>query len=321
MSSARGTAVVAGLVLAALATAVPAAVAAPPPVKTTTIHLSPTGNDRNNGKTTRKPLRTLDGVQQLLRKSAARNVLVLVTAGTYERGQTNWTHDKDVVVTFQAQPGTSPVFSGRKAGGDHYWFQSNARKTKLRFKGLTVQEYNLGGIYLKGSTDLVVEGMHFTKLGTKFHAGEYGRGAVHLRSSSRALIRDNRFSNLENHDKEAAKVHGVYLAEKSSLNLVSGNRFTTISGDPVRVRDGSNNNTVQANNFSDTGYQAIVSDWQQPQECLSFGNHFTGNRWGAGYRHPDGTVNKIKMLATRSVGQACGGTGPRFVARDNNPSS
>jgi hypothetical protein len=140
--------------------------------------------------------------------------------------------------------------------------------------------------------------MVFRGLGSKHASAGVGYGAIDLVNSRNNVIQDNKFVNLENVGGrgEAALIHGVYLSHQSTGNRISGNHFYRISGDPVRTRNGSNENKIYDNIFEKTGSNAYFSDWfanashatgdGDGVECVSTGNTFYHNKLISGYRGP-----------------------------------
>lgn len=151
-------------------------------------------------------------------------------------------------------------------------------KTSVRYYGdRDISEINIDG----GS----LYGMYFQD-------GYGSSGFVVMVNSDNISIKNSHFINGNN----SASFHGVYLAHGSSHNYIKGNRFIGISGDPIRVRDLSNYNYINANYFQDSGYYATFSDWyctenctKEERECRSYGNEFRSNnvdfkifaKWGS----------------------------------------
>ncbi|MEV4316105.1 right-handed parallel beta-helix repeat-containing protein [Actinocrispum sp. NPDC049592] len=185
--------------------------------------------------------------------------------------------------------------------------------TGLRFYYLQVEQYSAGGMSFfgdserdvtdetynppmrqrgsKGMNGNTVFGMVFTHLGSKWApcgATCYGWGAIVLTNSSDNRIANNHFTNIENHGAYAGHIHGLYVTHFSSNNTMSGNDFTYINGDPVKIRDRSNLNTVEANTFVRTGRAGFYRDEfcdmtcvrANPgleRQCASYHNRFANN--------------------------------------------
>jgi hypothetical protein len=127
-----------------------------------------------------------------------------------------------------------------------------------------------------------------------------GWAGVALANSRNNVVVGNTFDTLSNDyniyeggDTELY-MHGVYLLWYANDNLVADNVFKRISGDPIRVRDFSNFNTISNNLFSRSGYEAAYGEWycnfeqfepdhctkdppEDVRECPSYENRFTDN--------------------------------------------
>jgi hypothetical protein len=221
-----------------------------------------------------------------------------------------------------------PIFQNKGEPGhrpDGSWLQAQAGPglgsdgaARLRFFHLEVRGFQ-GGISFDGDTERVVvqgqqrreyrpkgaglnnntvQDMVFRQIGNRFTGGKFGYGALILTNSSRNLIRDNTFTAVENNGAYGAKLHGTYVTHFSNANLITRNTFTRISGDPVKLRDRSDNNTITANTFTRAGHysyyreefctgRCLVENPTKDLECPSSGNHFTGNTTRSGYRGRD----------------------------------
>ncbi|WP_158884843.1 right-handed parallel beta-helix repeat-containing protein [Amycolatopsis anabasis] len=219
-----------------------------------------------------------------------------------------------------------PVFrnlAGKPAG---FWLQPRLPKdpadprydggdSGLRFYYLQVEHYSSGAVSVFGDSerDITDEnhdppmrrrgskglngntffGMVFTQLGSKWApcgATCYGWGAIVLTNSSNNKIANNHFVNVENHGNYGGHIHGLYVTHFSSGNTMNANRFSFINGDPVKIRDRSNFNTVESNTFTRTGRAGFYRDEfcdlacvkEHPEvgsrQCASYHNRFANNR-------------------------------------------
>ncbi|MEV6814163.1 right-handed parallel beta-helix repeat-containing protein [Micromonospora sp. NPDC051296] len=154
--------------------------------------------------------------------------------------------------------------------------------------GFTISGRKFSGhanaILLRNVKNVTVSGNEFKNL-----SGSTGYAAVHVKNSSGIVIRKNVFANLRN----GGMMHGVYLV-KTSGSSITGNKFSSITGDPVRIRDGSKNNVVSGNTFTKTGQYAMFSEWGRldKSEACGSGNIFKNNKYGAGYSGK--TISVIK---------------------------
>jgi hypothetical protein len=97
--------------------------------------------------------------------------------------------------------------------------------------------------------------------------------------------------NAEGGAHEPWAIHGIYLSHNADENTISRNRFETISGDPVRVRNGSDSNLVSANVFTGTGNYGYLGDWYctpasttcSPKESPSRLNRLVANTFNGPY--------------------------------------
>ncbi|MFC4906075.1 right-handed parallel beta-helix repeat-containing protein [Actinomadura gamaensis] len=150
------------------------------------------------------------------------------------------------------------------------------------------------GIFIKNSRNITISKNTFKNL-----RGPKGYAGVHVQDSTGITIIGNTFTKLSN----AGNMHGVYLV-RTSRSRITKNTFTYITGDPVRVRDASSYNTVDANTMHHSGKYALLSEWAYlppyGSEKCGKGNVLRNNR----YRLT--TSKQVKVLS--------GGKGspPRF---------
>lgn len=223
-----------------------------------------------------------------------------------------------------------PVFQNALCGSSYcggYWIQMrlptstvdpmyNGGNSGLRFYYLRVQYYPAGGVSIYGNSgrDAADDtynpplhvpatngingnkffGMQFHKLGNKWAVGAgYGYGAIVLNNSSNNQIHNNHFINIENIEQHDSYIHGLYITHSSSHNSIEGNNFNTISGDPIKVRDKSNYNTIEHNKFTRTGLMSYFRDefcdlqcaidHETTRQCASYHNRFFYNEVNSGY--------------------------------------
>lgn len=289
------------------------------------IYLSPTGSDSNSGRSPQKSLQSLAGAHKVLAAAKPRtDVEIRIAPGEYVAPQTIWQFyipgrsisfmpiDYDPKPDAPA-PAARPIF--RSNGVEGWWLDARlptghqGGDANLRFYYLQVERYSQGGLKLDGGTKTnvagvrvagsaglnrnLIHGMVFRNLGEKYAAAGLGYGAVDLINSSDNVIQHNEFRSVENRSGNAALIHGIYLAHWSARNTVTENTFHTISGDPIRVRNDSNDNRVTKNSFERTGGYAF-SDWfcdaacvgkgpGRSLECPSHGNSFRHNRLVSGF--------------------------------------
>ncbi len=192
----------------------------------------------------------------------------------------------------------------------------------LEVRNLTIRGFQSGGIEISpqtgagrehhwdgGKTAFLsgahIHGVRFKDLGSKRSPAteadwsklQFGAGGIMARGLTGSLIEGNDFSGLENGMVEGAAnggkagpqlIHAVYLNNQSGGNTIRDNRFDTVSGDTIRVSNGSHNNQVLNNRSENAGKQAFVSDWfnnQDPKnpQTASHGTVIAGNQIGSAY--------------------------------------
>lgn len=282
------------------------------------VFVATTGNDANDGLTREKSVKTLKRAHDIVASAKPnRKVEVRIAQGTYTGQSMTWkyyhpTYEIALMPVDYNGGGIDsiagrPVFDGRHNGQvANNLVTLNAqdgRATNVSFLYLQIQGYLLHGIVLFGDRDDLskgwnggnrVYGCYFTEIGNLVNEGNYGYGAIDLVNSRGNEIRNNHFVDVANRPGWAANMHGVYLAHGSSENVIRSNKFKRISGDPIRVRDGSNSNQVIGNAFEETGSHGYISDWwcdksQNPNcskesgECPSWRNEFRDNELRCGY--------------------------------------
>ncbi|MGA9524750.1 MAG: NosD domain-containing protein [Myxococcaceae bacterium] len=269
------------------------------------IHLAPDGDDARNGLSHEASVLTLERVNALLHAlQPRRDVEIRIAPGTYFAQRVNWTYTMPeyAIVFMPADGGTSrPVFDGCTADGTcsgGTWFRfvnSGGRPTNLVFRYLRVQRYSTA-ISLEGDRNRVdgrngnntIFGCYFDRIGNVFNTAlSPSTAAVRLVNSDDNRIENNHFVDIIN-SSSPALLHAIYAAHGSERNVVSRNRFVRNAGDPVRLRDFSNDNRILENTFVQSGIEAGYTDWYCDQdartdctkptpECPSWDNQFRDN--------------------------------------------
>ncbi|MFI7545175.1 right-handed parallel beta-helix repeat-containing protein [Actinoplanes sp. NPDC049599] len=212
-----------------------------------------------------------------------------------------------------AAHGGRPTFDGRHRPGYGVNFRparvSSTGRTNLRFTYLQFQGYAQGGISIEGqvlNTDVVRPGPRtadgnsfygnmFTDIGNySAPAAPFGYAGISLRNSRQNDIANNHFVDLRNAEggqHEPWAIHGVYLSHDSDNNQIHHNNFSSISGDAIRVRNGSDSNGVERNTFTSTGNYGYLGDWYcvpagscTPKESPSYGNSLVANTFRGPYQ-------------------------------------
>ena len=278
------------------------------------IFVSTAGDDANDGSTPAKSVRTLERVHAVLKAAAPdRDVEVRIEQGTYAGQTVNWTYYHPArTITFMPVDydggginsiAGRPVFDGEGAGALLTLNASNGERTNLSFVYLQIEGYRTYGLLFRGDRDDFEHGWNgynrvfgciLTRIGNLASAGAAGYGGLDLVNSRNNEIRNNHFLQVENESSSAGLMHAIYLAHGSRGNQVRANRFVGISGDPIRVRDGSSSNEVIDNTFEEAGSSAFISDWwcdksvnsactKASGECPSWENAFRDNELHCGY--------------------------------------
>lgn len=288
-----------------------------------TLYLDPAGSDANCGQTPDDPLLSIARAQELLAEANPRtDVELRIAPGEYRAAPVRWTFfvpgrtirflPVGYDATAEGPPSVErPIFRGN--GDSGYWMMVSPPPeavfdSRLEFHHLRVQEYDFGGIAVNGGISErdglrapagaglngnVIKGMHFALLGSAWAGRQHGYGAIDLVNSSKNLIIGNRFEAIENAGAGGSMIHAVYLAHHSRENVVRDNHFERISGDPLRVRNDSNDNRFYHNTFREAGNRALLSDWfcdtacaeteRRARECASHGNVLHHNQGSTGY--------------------------------------
>ena len=115
------------------------------------------------------------------------------------------------------------------------------------------------------------------------NTSEIGYAVVEFTYTSNNVMRNCTVSEARN--RTGNYIHGVYIANNSCGNRIYKNKFYHIKPDPIRIRNGSNDNKIHANNFINTGVYAYVSDWYNGSvgEKKSYGNLVYKNKFYGKY--------------------------------------
>ncbi|HLS27866.1 MAG TPA: right-handed parallel beta-helix repeat-containing protein [Opitutales bacterium] len=305
-----------------------------PPVE---IFMAVDGSDQNDGLSLDSPIRTMAGVQTLLlTKYPQRDARIRIAPGRYHEQKVTWSYvpiDSRIVFEALDPDLPRPIFDGCAENGEcngGTWFLlsfSGGRPSNLEFRNLRIENYQTALSFNgnRNSQDLfnggnVVEGCHFYRIGNIFNPLlDPSTAVIRLVNSKDNLIINNDFIDAIN-TRSGALLHAVYVAHLSDRNFILQNRFINHSGDPVRVRDFSNDNVINDNVYIRAG-AAGYSEWYCDQdarddcskptpECPSWGNEFRNNflvsRYGGG---------TIKVWETHQPDSTTGCSPPTSDAR------
>ncbi len=274
------------------------------------IYLAPDGDNSQSGLSVDEPVLTLERAEALVAADGGhRDVIVYIAPGRYFGQKITWTTTMlNHSITFRRlfSGGDRPVFDGclvpppapaeECPGGT--WFKlthSRGEATNLRFEYIRVENYQTA-ISLNGSRNQEstsnshnrIYGCYFFNIGNDFNSElKPSTAAVRLVNSDDNRIVNNHFVRIINASR-GGLLHAIYVAHMSDRNSILRNRFWFGTGDPVRVRDYSNDNTISNNRFIQIGTEAGYTDWycdhderddctKQGPECPSWGNQFRNN--------------------------------------------
>lgn len=301
------------------------------------IYLAANGSDANSGLVKGEPIVSLDQAQNILFAYQPQGAVeIIIKAGVYKAQSVKWTYINGEKIVFRAQneAGSRPIFDGM--GNIETWFTFSKRAGlpgHLEFRHLKVQHYNTAMNFYgdrndinRGNSHNTLESMYFYRIGGLYSAQAHSTAAVRFVNSSFNTITNSHFVDILNPNKHAHLIHAVYMAHHSSGNHIRKNRFLRINGDPIKVRDLSNNNRIESNLFISTGKKAVFQDWycqdgpdnctKPTTECPSIGNVFRNNRLSIGYY---GAVQTFELWRSDNY---CGTTAaPRLRTAQNTGSS
>jgi hypothetical protein len=174
-------------------------------------------------------------------------------------------------LTIKAYENEKPVFNGQGSDWLLNFLLHPGKCTNVTIQGLTIRRYVMVGVQFSGNAvdpskwngcNKII-GNTFEEIGNLYRTGLcpdcMGYAAIDLQNSDRNIIRNNVLVHLENTPEDASHIHAVYFAHNSSDNIVGNNYISMTSGDPLRVRDGSNDNYIYANYVDRSGKYGFIS--------------------------------------------------------------
>ena len=285
----------------------------------------------------------------------------------YNENYTTSLMPEDYVIGTQYQ-GELPVFDGEYINNlstdpaRSGFFKSYApygKNTNLGFYYLKIRRY-VNGIILQGNclynisandaksaNNNTFYGNVFEDLGNlnviggvNPNSNDMGAFGIGLWNSQNNRIENNKFSYLRNIANDSgglgySHIHGLYIMCSSKNNTIKDNYFYAISGDPIRFRDYSGNNTVTNNTFIESGASSYVTDWYcdlpckianglpQVVECPSYYNNVTSSSYSCGYWPNNWTWANysnfnLTMTWAAVVNESCMVGTDRFIVSSNN---
>ncbi len=274
------------------------------------LFISTSGSDYNSGKNSYNSIATLKKAQDILKKNKINiDVRIYIDSGLYKNQFVTWDYFNNSNIIFLGLvKNHNPIFDGE---GEKIWFnliKKNGTCSNVTIMNIDVINYKQG-IVFNGDRDNPYGGwngnnklinLKIKNIGTLYSIDTtYSSSAVCFINSRFNIIKNCYFTNIENDkkNKEDILIHALYFAHYSSNNIVEKCNFSYISGDPIRVRDESNNNIINKNIFTKTGSHAFFSEWfccsettskkctKESGECSSFGNQFINNLCNRGYNN------------------------------------
>lgn len=278
------------------------------------LYISKNGCDNNNGKNIYSAIKTLNKAQYILKiKKIKTDIRIFIDSGTYTNQIVEWSFfNKSNIIIQGLIKESPPIFDGEGSKICFNFFKQNGKCSNVTLKNIKITNYHQGIIF-NGDRDNPYKGWNgnnkiinitFENIGSMYSKNKkYSSSAICFVNSRFNLIKNCTFKNIININKnnEDILIHAVYLAHYSSNNVIENCKFNNVSGDPIRVRDESNNNIIKNNVFRKTGSHSYFSEWycssettskkctKYDGECSSFGNKFIDNKCIYGY-----SKNKIK---------------------------
>lgn len=228
-------------------------------------------------------------------------------------------HDRAWLTAQTPADAAAPLHGGGTSGLRFYYLELHRYQGGISIDGGTTKQaapswpiFGKKGLGLNGNT---VFGMVFKLIGSTYTNGHFGYGAMLLTNSSNNTVNNNHFVNVENKGDDGGYIHGVYVTHFSSGNQIHGNRFDHNSGDPVKLRDRSNNNSIEKNHITKSGKnsfyreefcdtQCAIKNNKNPRECASYDNGFAYNRIISGYKDATIPAWTLNPTGATTTGQA-----------------
>jgi hypothetical protein len=241
-------------------------------VTTCSLWVSSSGNDSNDGRSAARPLRTLQRANDLLCQQTARRcagigktVKVIIAAGTYPNATTVWSYSDPTYATQII--GQDVVMDGRHSTDWGMHIAPKNARSNVQVFYIKWTRYLRGGMTVVGGGHNRIYRNTFYRIGTYYSKmPEFlAYAGIYLIDSKDNSIEKSVFVDILNtRGAGYGQEHGVYVVHSTS-NRVTGSTFSNVGGDPIRVRDAANYNTVSGNAFANTGSRGYISDWR----CLN----------------------------------------------------
>lgn len=248
------------------------------------IHVDSKGEDLNFG-TVNSPVQSFTEVKKRIGvfmskldpEGIHRNDYIkirIIASGTFHGQSINWDYPhQNVHLDFKAADGKEAIFYGYRhpdfnSKEGPTFFSAWSRKSKyingvgvsgfgtLSLRGLTIKSYGTGvliGAWGENKPTFVsIQNNVFFKIGQIANPDNWKAlySAIILRSIDNAVIKDNKFINIGNKaDDHPEFMHSIYLDNNSDGSIITDNYFENNSGEPVKIRNGSDHTEVTRNTF------------------------------------------------------------------------
>jgi len=264
-----------------------------PTVTVCRLWVSTSGDDSNDGLSEARPLRTLQRANDLLCEQTeepctgiGKNVKVTIAAGIYPYATTTWFYSDPTYATQIV--GQDVVMDGRHSIVQGLAITPNNDRSNVQVFYIKWTRYLREGIIAMGGGHNRIYKNTFYRIGSYYskQPDAVAYAGVFLRNTTAVSVEKSVFVDILNTGAGYSHEHGVYIVH-STNNQVTGSTFSNVGGDPIRVRDAANYNTVSGNTFTNTGSLGYIGDWRclnsarttcpGGDESLSWHNSFKDN--------------------------------------------
>ena len=157
----------------------------------------------------------------------------------------------------------------------------------IKLQNVVINNY-VNGVYVNRTDDAEISNNTFNNIGSAFNqnitlnsSGKRvynGYGVIHANKANNLIIASNHINNAYNDDRPLL-MHALYVVNSQHVSAMYNN-INMISGDPIRIRNGSENITLQHNNIMNSGSAMISTFEQAGQECPSSLINASFNQFG-----------------------------------------
>ena len=240
---------------------------------------------------------TLEELDSWLQKNyVSGNVTVYIAPGTYT-GSASWNFDagENALMITGQNAKNLPVFDGclhspcEQGGLNGYFLRVEPATGRL--KNITIQYIKIknyvNGIYFNQVDNGKLRKVHISKIGSAFNKNIPSEKRTRLYNGFSAVTTYNvndftiEYNNIENsyNDDHPLWMHAIYLINTSNTKIYR-NSIKNISGDPIRIRNQSDNILVERNYINNSGQVAISTFERVGEECPSINITARSNYYG-----------------------------------------